>query len=417
MSFIQYDANCDFPIQNLPYGVFCKDGKNTIGVAIGDQILDLSVIADAGLFDGPVLKEKAKAVFGQSVLNDFMGMGKAAWSEARATITKLLSADNATLRDNADLRAKALVAQSAVTMCLPAKIGDYTDFYSSKQHAYNVGCMFRDPNNALLPNWTRLPVGYHGRASSVVVTGTDIRRPCGQTKADDADAPAFVPCRLLDFELEMAFFTGPGNNLGDPIKMADADDHIFGMVVMNDWSARDIQKWEYVPLGPFGAKNFGTSISPWIVTMDALKPFRCEAEVQDPTPLEYLQDSDHHQYNIDLQVFIKPETSEPVKVCDSNFKYMYWSMKQQLVHHTVTGCNLQPGDLLASGTISGKERENFGSMLEISWKGTKPVDMPDGTQRKFILDNDTVIMSGHCQGDGYRVGFGQCVGKILPAHK
>jgi fumarylacetoacetase len=305
-----------------------------------------------------------------------------------------------------------------VTMVRPAVIGDYTDFYSSRDHATNVGTMFRGKENALMPNWLHLPVGYHGRASSVVVSGTPIRRPKGQTKADDAPAPSHTPCRLLDFELEMAFFVGPGNELGEPITMDKAEDHIFGVVVMNDWSARDIQKWEYVPLGPFGAKNFGTTISPWVVTMEALEPFRCQGEAQtEPPALPYLQQPGPQGYDIELEVGIQSkDAEEPFTVCKSNLKNLYWSMAQQLVHHSVTGCNMQPGDLLGSGTISGPTRDTFGSMLEISWRGTTPVDMPDGTQRKFILDGDTVTMRGVCQGDGYKIGFGPCDGTILPAH-
>jgi len=349
-----------------------------------------------------------------------MGKGKAVWSATRAALTQLLTTESA-LKTNEAMRASAFFDMGSVTMVMPAKIGDYTDFYSSREHATNIGTMFRDPANALLPNWLHLPVGYHGRASSVVVSGTPIRRPRGQTVKPDAPQgpPSFTPCRLLDFELEMAFFTGPANALGDPIKMENAEDHIFGCVVMNDWSARDIQKWEYVPLGPFGAKNFGTTISPWVVTMEALEPFRVQGDTQappNPEVLDYLKQTGPQGYDIALEVAIQPPGQEPHVVTHSNLKYLYWSMAQQLVHHTVTGCNMAPGDLLGSGTISGPTEDERGSMLEISWKGTTPVDMPDGTQRKFIQDGDNVMMRGVCQGDGFKIGFGPCDGVLLPAH-
>uniref|UniRef100_F6U354 Fumarylacetoacetase n=1 Tax=Equus caballus TaxID=9796 RepID=F6U354_HORSE len=381
MSFVPVAADSDFPIHNLPYGVFStkSNPKPRIGVAIGDQILDLSVIKD--LFTGPVLS-KHQDVFDQPTLNSFMGLGQAAWKEARGFLQNLLSASQARLRDDTELRKHAFTPQASATMHLPATIGDYTDFYSSWQHATNVGIMFRGKENALVPNWLHLPVGYHGRASSVVVSGTPIRRPVGQMRPDDssfsgvpAKPPVYGACKLLDIELEMAFFVGPGNKFGEPIPISKAHEHIFGMVLMNDWSARDIQKWEYVPLGPFLGKSFGTTISPWVVPMDALMPFAVP--------------------NLE--------------------QYMYWTMLQQLAHHSVNGCNLRPGDLLASGTISGPEPESFGSMLELSWKGTKVIELGNGHTRTFLLDGDEVIITGHCQGDGYRIGFGQCAGKVLPA--
>ncbi|KAL6048052.1 Fumarylacetoacetase [Balamuthia mandrillaris] len=357
-SFIEVPADSHFPIQNLPYGAFVRKSAQTevphLGVAIGDQILDLNVIAKNGLFSSPELN----ACFQEPTLNAFMALGKAAWKDARKTITALLSEGEATLRDNAQLREVALLPQSEAVMVLPATIGDYTDFYSSKEHATNVGTMFRGAENALMPNWLHLPVGYHGRASSVVVSGTPIRRPVGQTRPQDDQPPVFGPCKLLDFELEMAFFVGPGNKLGERIKIEEAEDHIFGMVLMNDWSARDIQKWEYVPLGPFCAKNFATTISPWVVPLEALEPFRVPSPKQeDPTPLPYLQDSSNAAYDIRLEVALKTDKLDsPHVVCRSNFKYLYWSMKQQLTHHAVTGCNMRPGDLLGSGTISGPVR-------------------------------------------------------------
>lgn len=345
-----------------------------------------------------------------------MGLGKDAWKETRDTLQRILCSSEGVLRDDSKRQSRCLLKQESVTMHLPANIGDYTDFYSSKNHATNVGTMFRGKDNALMPNWVHLPVGYHGRASSVVVSGTPVRRPVGQTRPDDTKPPIFGPCKLLDFELEMAFFCGPGNNLGEPITMDKAEDHIFGMVVMNDWSARDIQKWEYVPLGPFLAKNFATSISPWVVTMDALQDFALANSVQDPAPLPYLQHTDPYTFDVNLQVALQSENAKaPVTICSSNFKHMYWTPKQQIVHHTVTGCNVRPGDLMGSGTISGTTPDSFGSMLELSWKGTKPVDLGGGITRKFLQDGDEVIMTGYCQGNGYRVGFGECRSKILPA--
>ena len=420
--WVPYDSESHFPIENLPYGIFrpSKDEAPRVGVAIGDQVLDLSVLHITGLF---AQLGAWTNCFCNNTLNDFMAMGPNNWNLARQAISELLKADCPTLRDNEALRAKALVPQSQAIMEMPASIGDYTDFYASREHATNVGTMFRGPENALMPNWTHLPVGYHGRASSVVVSGTDIRRPRGQLQIDPKDAKKgskFGACRLMDFELEMGMFVGPGNKLGDPLKIESADEHVFGFVLMNDWSARDIQKFEYVPLGPFTGKNVGTSISPWVVTTAALNPFKCKtsAGVQNPEPLPYLQDPDYRSYDIQLKVELKNEKDvpNPVVLSRSNFKYMYWNHRQQLVHHTVTGCNMRPGDLLGSGTISGTERSMFGSMLEISWKGTNPFDCGNGVQRKFLADGDEVIMSGFCQGEGYKVGFGTCSGKILPAH-
>lgn len=415
MSFIPVAADSDFPIHNLPYGVFSTDvnPRPRIGVAIGDQILDLSVIKH--LFTGPILSQH-QAVFDEPTLNSFMGLGPAAWKEARAALKDLLSAGQAQLRDDLELRRRAFTAQAIAKMHLPAAIGDYTDFYSSRQHAVNVGIMFRGKENALMPNWLHLPVGYHGRASSVVVSGTPIRRPMGQMRPDESQPPVYGPCKLLDMELEMAFFVGPGNKFGEPIPISKAQDHIFGMVLMNDWSARDIQKWEYVPLGPFLGKSFGTTISPWVVPMDALMPFAVPNPEQDPKPLPYLRHSQPYTFDIHLSVAVKGEgMSQPATICKSNFKHMYWTMLQQLTHHTVNGCNLQPGDLLASGTISGPEPESFGSLLELSWRGTKAVALGGGQTRKFLLDGDEVVITGYCQGNGYRIGFGQCTGKVLPA--
>jgi len=416
MSWVQYSKDSQFPIQNLPYGVFSTEDQpeHRIGVAIGDKVLDLAKISD--LFDGPLLKTN-QSVFRDATLNRLMGLSSAHWKEARATLTTLLSPSCPTLQSS-PLVSRALVPQSSVVMHLPATIGDYTDFYSSLDHATNVGTMFRGKDNALMPNWKYLPVGYHGRASSVVVSGTHIRRPNGQTKPVDTEPPKFGPCRLMDFELEMAFFVGgAATKLGEPIPVEKASEHIFGMTLMNDWSARDIQKWEYIPLGPFGAKNLGTSISPWVVTMEALQPFLVPNSPQDPQPFPYLRHDDPFTFDVSLEVSIQPEgEAESSVVSRSNFKHMYWTMKQQLVHHTVTGCNMRPGDLLASGTISGPEPSSYGSMLELSWRGTKPMQLENGGgERKFLKDGDNVIIRGICQGDGYVVGFGQVDGKVLPA--
>jgi fumarylacetoacetase len=414
-TFVAGAHETDFPIQNLPYGVFVRNGgRPTIGVAIGDQILDLSVIARHGLFSGPLLSNRSD-VFRETSLNAFMSLGRPFWKEARATIQNLLSADVPILRDNHQLQADALIPQRAVQMVLPAHIGDYTDFYSSREHATNVGIMFRGVDNALQPNWLHLPVGYHGRSSSVVVSGTNIHRPKGQLKPTEDGPPAFGKCQLFDFELEMAFFVGPSNQLGHRIPIESAEDHIFGVVLMNDWSARDIQKWEYVPLGPFCGKNLGTSISPWIVTLEALEPFRVAGPIQNPEPLPYLKSNKPGSFDIQLEVELQTAKGGPFTISKSNHRYLYWTMAQQLTHHTVTGCNMQPGDLCGSGTISGPTDDSYGSMLEICWKGTKPKELPNGEVRKFLLDYDTVIMKGYCQGPDYRIGFGSCVGQVLPA--
>jgi len=415
MSFIEVDEQSHFPIQNLPFGIFSVDnGTPRPGVAIGNFVLDLSAIQH--LFTGPNMSAH-QSVFSETTLNAYMALGRPAWQETRAILQHLLSKDTPTLRDDADLRAKALIPMENVIMHLPARIGDYTDFYSSRGHATNVGTMFRGVENALMPNWLHLPVGYHGRSSSVVVSGTPVRRPCGQTRADDTKPPVFGPCKLMDFELEMAFFVGPENKLGETVTAANAHEHIFGFVIMNDWSARDIQKWEYVPLGPFTAKNFATSISPWVVTVDALMPFAMDNVLQDPPALPYLQHEDKFRFDVALEVAIKAEdVKEAGVVCRSNLKHMYWTGKQQLAHHTVTGCNVQPGDLMGSGTISGPDKESFGSMLELCWKGTQEVPIGNGNVRKFLKDGDDVIMTGYAQGDGFRVGFGSVTGKVLPAH-
>jgi fumarylacetoacetase len=345
-----------------------------------------------------------------------MALGREACRQVRMRVARLLAADEPTLRDDATVRREALVPMSAAEMLIPAEIGDYTDFYSSREHATNVGALFRGRDNALFPNWLHLPVAYHGRASSVVVSGTDLFRPHGQTKADDAAAPTFGPSQAVDFELEMGTLIGPGNVLGEPISIDRAGEHAFGLVLVNDWSARDLQKWEYVPLGPFLSKSFGTSMSPWVVTLDALEPFRTAGPVQEPPPLDYLRSVGPCAYDIQLQVTVQPaEASEPSVVCCSNFKYLYWNLCQQIAHHTVAGCNLRSGDLLASGTISGPADESRGCLLELTSGGRHPVKLGGGVERRFLADGDRVTMSGWCQASGYRVGFGEVTGRLLPA--
>ena len=417
-SFIDIAADSDFSIHNLPYGIFsdAKDvtGNNNrrAGVAIGEQVLDLSILEAEGL-----LSLTGGPYFDQPTLNAFIDSGRDNWTKARSTIQTLLSADSDTLRDNKDLQAKALFKQADVTMHLPVHVPGFTDFYSSKEHATNVGTMFRDPKNALLANWTEMPVGYNGRASTVIVSGTDVIRPSGQLKPNADERPIFSPCKRLDFELETAFVVGRGNDIGQPITVDAATDHIFGMVLLNDWSARDIQKWEYVPLGPFNAKTFASEVSPWIVTMDALAPFKTACPTQEPKPLAYLNEKDsNNSFDINLSVELLPENSdEATVVCETNFKYMYWSMAQQLTHHTITGCKVEIGDMMGSGTISGPTPDSYGSMLEIAWNATKPVTLKGGETRSFIEDGDTVIMKGYSEKDGIRVGFGEVRGKVLPA--
>jgi fumarylacetoacetase len=414
-SFVPVPPESHFPIQNLPYGIFRRrSGGRRAGVAIGDAVLDLTLLEERGLLSAPALR--GRRVFDTGTLNAFMALGRAAWGEVRATISRLLRIDEPTLRDDGALREYALVPMAEVEMLLPADVGDYTDFYSSREHATNVGTMLRGPDKALMPNWLHLPVAYHGRASSVVVSGTDVRRPRGQSNPDQGPAPTFGPSRSLDFELEMAAFVGPGNELGRPVPVGEAGEHLFGMVLLNDWSARDIQAWEYVPLGPFLAKNFATSISPWVVPLEALEPFRTAGPPQDPAPLPYLRSEGDRTYDIHLEVHLQSERrAAPHRVCASNFKHLYWDLRQQLAHHTVNGCNLRPGDLLASGTISGPEPGSYGSLLELTWRGTRPLALPGGEERRFLQDGDRVTFTAWCQGAGYRVGFGTVTGKVLPA--
>jgi fumarylacetoacetase len=413
-SWLDEPAKTDFPIENLPFGVARLPGEDHAEAVtrIGNTIISLAALELDGFFDG-ILHDDDAPVFDQPHLNAFMGLGPEVRRRVRGRLIEGFRADTATLKDNPDLLERCLFNVEDVVMQLPAQIGDYTDFYSSREHATNVGSMFRGADNALMPNWLHLPVGYHGRASSVVVSGTPIIRPHGQTKADDAEMPTFGPSRLLDIELEMGYYIGSGNALGAPVSIDNAADHIFGLSLVNDWSARDIQKWEYVPLGPFLAKNFATTVSPWVITPEALEPFRCEGPTQDPEPLPYLKVSGPSTYDIKLEVLLKtPNMSEPMAISRTNFKRLYWSMAQQIAHHTVTGCNLRPGDLLASGTISGPTRNSCGSLLEITWRGTEPIKLPNGEERKFLLDGDEVILRGWCEGDGYRIGFGECSGSV-----
>jgi fumarylacetoacetase len=397
----------DFSLQNIPFGIFSAPGRSPrAGTAIGNWVVDLYKAALKGLFNGVDPK-----VFSQDTLNDFIGLGKETTSRVRRTIQEALEDEASALHREPD----CFVPMAEVTMHLPVRIGDYTDFYSSIEHATNVGKMFRDPDNALLPNWKHLPVAYHGRASSIIVSGAPIYRPKGQIVPKGQDKPVFAPTRLLDFELETAFIVGKDTALGQSVSTAEAEDYIFGMVLFNDWSARDIQKWEYVPLGPFLGKNFGSSISPWIVTLDALEPFRVDGPGQDPPVMDYLRYEGKKSFDIRLEVAIAPEGAAETMVCRSNFRYMYWNMAQQLAHHTVNGCNLRIGDMMGSGTLSGPEESEMGSMLELSWAGSRSIRMADGSERKFILDNDTVIMRGHAGPDGARVGFGEVRTKVLPA--
>lgn len=407
-SWIDIPENSDFPIQNIPFGI--AQHKNDVFVAsrIGDTVINLYKVAKLGHFNID------SAVFNSCRLNDFMRLGKQVTRDVRNEISDIFVDTNDHASNKLELK-EALVNVNEVEMLLPIAIGDYTDFYSSEQHAFNVGCLFRDPNNALLPNWKHIPVGYHGRSSSILPSGVDFHRPKGQKKPPTEEVPVFGQSNLLDFELETAFFTYEGKTIGDSITTAEADDFIFGVALLNDWSARDIQGWEYVPLGPFLGKNFASHISCWIVTLDALEPFRVAGPVQAPKVLPYLEYSGDKHLNINLEVAIQPEGTSETVVSKSNFKYMYWNMNQQLAHHTINGCNIRVGDCMGSGTISGTEESEFGSMLEISWKGTKTVTMADGTERKFINDNDTVIMRGYGEKDGVRIGFGEVAAKVLPA--
>ncbi|MDX2250329.1 MAG: fumarylacetoacetase [Bacteroidia bacterium] len=404
--WVEIPLGSDFSIYNIPFGIFSLPGRSArVGVAIGEQILDLSVAAQAGIFEGVIVDN---SVFSRHTLNDFIRMGKKTTGAVRNRIQETLCDKSSPLKN----QPHAFVRQSEAIQHLPVAVGDYTDFYSSIEHATNVGKMFRDPENALLPNWRHLPVGYHGRASSIVVSGTAIHRPSGQVKPKESAIPVFQPSTRLDFELEMAFIVGRDTSMGEAISTDAAEDYIFGMVLFNDWSARDIQQWEYVPLGPFLGKNFASSVSPWIVTLEALEPFRVNGPTQEPAVLPYLQFEENRNYDISLEVTLTPEGGIENTLCRSNFRYMYWNMVQQLAHHTVNGCNIRVGDMMASGTISGPTEDSFGSMLERAWMGTRPVRLNDGSLRTFIQNGDTVTMRGYAEKAGFRVGFGEVSGKV-----
>ncbi|XP_039964649.1 fumarylacetoacetase [Bactrocera tryoni] len=409
-SFVNIPEGSDFPLENLPYGVFStkSNPRKRVGVAIGQHVLDLAGVAQ-------LYPPEVQDALNSESLNLLMSLGHTAWNVVR-TRTRELLLKGSVLEENLLLAQSALIPQTDCELHLPANIGDYTDFYSSIHHATNVGIMFRGKENALMPNWRYIPVGYHGRASSVVVSGTPIRRPLGQTLPVDGQPPVFGACKLLDFELEVAFFVGgPGNQLGERISAEDAWKNVFGFTLMNDWSARDIQKWEYVPLGPFTAKNLGTTISPWVVPVAALEPFLVDNFKQEPEVFPYLKHERPFNFDISLEVSLKPEGGAESVISKSNYKYLYWTALQQIAHHTVTGCNVRPGDLMASGTISGETEDSYGSMLELSWRGSKTINLEGGATRKFLQDGDELIIRGHCEQNGVRIGFGDCAGKVLPA--
>jgi len=409
-SWIDIPKNSDFSIYNLPFGIFSRN-KNSkrVGIAIGNNIIDLLVCNELDVFKDLNINNN---VFENNFLNDFINLGKNTTNKVREIIQQQLTDESSKIK----MSSVVIIPMNEVEMHLPVKVGDYTDFYSSIEHATNIGSMFRDPSNPLLPNWRHLPVGYHGRASSIIVSGIDIFRPKGQVIPLDSDKPVFTSSKRIDFELEMGYIIGKQSPLGSSITTDDADNYIFGKVLFNDWSARDIQKWEYVPLGPFLGKSFASSISPWVVTIEALDNFRVAGPIQNPEVLDYLKFNGLKNYDINLSVSILPEkTNIETIVCKSNFKYMYWNMSQQIAHHTINGCNLNVGDMMASGTISGKSKDSYGSMLELSWGGKKNIELNDGSSRTFIEDYDSVIMRGYCEKDNIRVGFGEVKSKLLPS--
>ncbi|MEL6653536.1 MAG: fumarylacetoacetase [Bacteroidota bacterium] len=405
-SWVTIAPGSDFSIQNLPFGVFQTEKlAPRMASALGDYAIDLNALHQLGYLDELAMSE---GFFLSENLNPLLALGRPVWRALRQRLSDIFNvAQNNTLATDQTFREAVLLPMDQVQMLMPVYVRDYTDFYSSIEHATNVGTMFRGPENALMPNWKHLPVGYHGRASSIIVSGVDIKRPHGQYKPKDATEPQFGPSRLLDFELEMAYVIGSPTEMGESLSTAVAEDHVFGLMLFNDWSARDIQGWEYVPLGPFLGKNFASSVSPWIVTMDALEAFRVAGPTQDPPVLPYLQYEGDRNLDIELEVWIETAEGVQQRVCQSNHKYLYWNIAQQVAHHTVNGCNLNVGDMMASGTISGPDKGSYGSMLEITWRGANPVSMPDGTDRKFIQDGDSVIMRGWASKNGVRVGFGE----------
>jgi len=411
-SWLHVDKNSDFPIQNIPFGVFLtRDDIITIGTRIGDTAIDLGALHQLGYFDDIPLTDD---IFLQDTLNDFIADGRKTWRAVRNKVAHIFDADNNTLKDNVKHKEIVLFRLDEIEMQMPVQVGDYTDFHSSIEHATNIGTMIRDVDNALLPNWLHIPVAYHGRSSSIIPSGISVYRPQGQSFPDGASEPVFGPSKAVDFELEMAFITTVANDLGEPIPADETEEYIFGLVMLNDWSARDIQKWEYLPLGPFSSKNFASSISPWIVTLDALEPFRVEGPKPIKPQLPYLHFTGKKSFDIHLEVAIQPKNAKETIVTKTNFKHMYWNMSQQLAHHTINGCPINAGDLMGSGTISGPTPDSYGSMLELTWAGEKPIKMKDGSERTFIDDNDTVIMRGHCEKDGTRIGFGEISTQLLP---
>lgn len=408
-SWVHVPDGSDFPIQNLPYGVFADAAGVRCGVAIGDSIFDLARAEGAGLFANTGMD---RDTFRSETLNTFLGHSRGVWSSVRSHIADVLDAHNSTGREFC--QEHSLLIDHPVQMRMPIEVGDYVDFYSSEQHATNVGKLFRPNSEPLLPNWKHLPVGYHGRSGTVVPSGTRITRPAGQRKT--TDGLVYGPSDKLDIELEVGFVTGAGPTLGTRIEIDDAEHHIFGLCLVNDWSARDIQAWEYVPLGPFLGKSFATTISPWIVPIEALTPFRLPLPNQDPAPMDYLNAEHRAGFDLDLHVDLRPAGSdESHRIVSTSFMNMYWSMAQQLAHATVNGATVRPGDLFASGTVSGPTREQFGSLLEITWNGTEPLELDNGTIRTFLEDGDTVAITGRCTAQGaVPIGFGECVGTIVP---
>ncbi len=395
-----------FTIHTIPFGIFSTKNKaKRLATILGNQVIDLYALAELGYFNALKIN---KSVFKKDFLNDFMALGKAKTNAVREKLQEIL-ANPSQIADN------VFYDLEKVSLHLPVKIGDYTDFYSSEAHATNVGAMFRDPKNALLPNWKHIPVGYHGRASSIVVSGTNFHRPKGQICPDETQPPTFGPTGRLDIELEMATIIGKSNALGEAIPVDDAEMHVFGFQLFNDWSARDIQKWEYVPLGPFLAKNFLSSVSPWVVPIEALDAFRVTADAQTPSVLPYLKEKNRRNFDVQLEVTLQPKEGEGLVISNSNFKNMYWTVAQQIAHHTVNGCNLNIGDLLASGTISGTTPDSFGSLLELTWGGKNPITLPNGTTRRFLEDGDTIIIRGFAEKNEVRVDFGEVRTMVLGA--